>query len=156
VVSRHLQGCSPCLCRLRTDGLAPVSKYWTYRSHAGDMCLISLVVSCQQKLDFSSLLHWLLWKRSWVRTRGSVGQRDGDYVGSPSSQVQWICSNLLTTVWNVAICGPREIHMIVNHTRTEHEKCVACWLSFPLQGVHQFKSSWLSDISNRLFVTVIT
>jgi hypothetical protein len=33
--SRHLQGCSPRLCRLRTDGLAPASKYWTYRSHAG-------------------------------------------------------------------------------------------------------------------------
>jgi hypothetical protein len=33
--SRHLQGCSPCLSRLRTDGLTPASKYWTYRSHAG-------------------------------------------------------------------------------------------------------------------------
>jgi hypothetical protein len=27
VESRHLQGCSPHLCRLSTDGLAPVSKY---------------------------------------------------------------------------------------------------------------------------------
>jgi hypothetical protein len=27
VESRHLQGCSPRLCRLRTDGLAPVRKY---------------------------------------------------------------------------------------------------------------------------------
>jgi hypothetical protein len=27
VANRHLQGCSPHLCRLRTDGLAPVSKY---------------------------------------------------------------------------------------------------------------------------------
>jgi hypothetical protein len=35
VESRHLQGCSPRLCRLSTDGLAPVSKYWTYRLHAG-------------------------------------------------------------------------------------------------------------------------
>jgi hypothetical protein len=26
---------SPCLCRLRTEGLVPVSKFWTYRSHAG-------------------------------------------------------------------------------------------------------------------------
>jgi hypothetical protein len=31
VESRHLQGCSPRLCQLRT----PVSKYWTYRSHTG-------------------------------------------------------------------------------------------------------------------------
>jgi hypothetical protein len=27
VESRHLQGCSPNLCRLRTDGLTPTSKY---------------------------------------------------------------------------------------------------------------------------------
>jgi hypothetical protein len=27
VESQHLQGCSPCLCRLRTDGLAVTSKY---------------------------------------------------------------------------------------------------------------------------------
>ena len=39
--SRHLQGCSPRLCRLRTEGLAPVSKYRTYRSHAGDMGPVS-------------------------------------------------------------------------------------------------------------------
>jgi hypothetical protein len=25
--SQHLQGCSPRLCQLRIDGLAPVSKY---------------------------------------------------------------------------------------------------------------------------------
>jgi hypothetical protein len=35
VASRHLQGCSPRLCRLRTDGLASANKYWTYWSHAG-------------------------------------------------------------------------------------------------------------------------
>jgi hypothetical protein len=35
VVSRHLQGCSVLLCRLRTDELASVRKYWTYRSHVG-------------------------------------------------------------------------------------------------------------------------
>jgi hypothetical protein len=27
VASRHLQCCSFCLCRLRTDGVAPMSKY---------------------------------------------------------------------------------------------------------------------------------
>jgi hypothetical protein len=35
--SWHLQDCSPHLCRLRIDGLAPVSKYWTYWSRVGDM-----------------------------------------------------------------------------------------------------------------------
>jgi hypothetical protein len=33
-ILRFLCG-SPRLCRLRTEGLIPVSKYWTYRSHAG-------------------------------------------------------------------------------------------------------------------------
>jgi hypothetical protein len=27
VESQHVQGCSPCLCQLRIDGLAPKSKY---------------------------------------------------------------------------------------------------------------------------------
>jgi hypothetical protein len=35
VKSQHHQGCSPHLCQLRTDGLAPVSKYRMYRLHAG-------------------------------------------------------------------------------------------------------------------------
>jgi hypothetical protein len=56
----------------------------------------------------------------------------------------------------VAICGPLEIHMVLNHTRTERGKRVACWSSFFLQGVHRFKSPRLSDMSNRLFVAVIT
>jgi hypothetical protein len=55
-----------------------------------------------------------------------------DCVGSPSSRVQWICSNLLTTVWKVAICRLREIRMVVDYTRTERGKRVACWSSFPL------------------------
>jgi hypothetical protein len=41
VESQHLQGCSPCLCRWRTDGLAPASKYWTYWSNAKDMGLVN-------------------------------------------------------------------------------------------------------------------
>jgi hypothetical protein len=99
---------------------------------------------------------WLLWERSWVRTRGSVGRRAMDCVGSPSSWVQWICSNLLMTVWKIAICGPREIRMVVDHTRTERGKRVACWLGFSLQVVHRFESPRLSDMSNCLFVAVFS
>jgi hypothetical protein len=36
------------------------------------------------------------------------------------------------------------------------EAYVSCWLGFPLQGVHRFESSQLSDMRNRLFVAVIT
>jgi hypothetical protein len=48
MASQHLQGCSPRLCWLRTDGLTPTSKYWTYRLHASDMGLVSLVACHQQ------------------------------------------------------------------------------------------------------------
>jgi hypothetical protein len=37
VESRLFQGCSSHLCQLRTDGLASVSKCWTYWSHTRDM-----------------------------------------------------------------------------------------------------------------------
>jgi hypothetical protein len=40
--------------------------------------------------------------------------------------------------------------------RLEWEAYVACWSGFPLQGVHRFESPRLSDMSNRLFVAVIT
>jgi hypothetical protein len=59
-----------------------------------------------------------------------------DYVESPSSRGQWICLNLLTATQKVVICGPREIHMVDGHMRTEHEKSVACCSGFPLHGVY--------------------
>jgi hypothetical protein len=39
-ILRFLYG-SPCLCRLMIEGLVLVSKYQTYRSHAGDMSPVS-------------------------------------------------------------------------------------------------------------------
>jgi hypothetical protein len=46
--------------------------------------------------------------------------------------------------------------MVVDHTWTEHGKRVTCWLGFSLQGVHQFESPRLSDMSNGLFVAVFS
>jgi hypothetical protein len=37
-------------------------------------------------------------------------------------------------------CGPCEIRMVLDQTRTERGNRVTCGSSFPLQGVHQFKS----------------
>jgi hypothetical protein len=75
-----LGGCSLRLCRLRTDGLAHMSKYWTYRSHAGDISPISLIACYRQKLGLSLLLLWL-----------RVGEKlDGDaQIGQPTC---WGCS----------------------------------------------------------------
>jgi hypothetical protein len=131
VTSWHLQGCTPHLCQLRTDGLAPASKYWTYQSHTGDMDPVSLVASCQQKLVFSPLPYWLLWERSWVQTRGSDGRWAMDYVGSPASRGQWICIILLMTSRKVAMHWPREIRMVWDHTQIERGMCVVCWSGFP-------------------------
>jgi hypothetical protein len=46
--------------------------------------------------------------------------------------------------------------MVIDHTWTERGKCVACGSDFPLQDVHRFESPRPSDMSNRLFVAVIT
>jgi hypothetical protein len=47
-------------------------------------------------------------------------------------------SSIVNDVQRVAICGPHEICMVLDHTRTESEKRVMCWSDFPLQGVHRF------------------
>jgi hypothetical protein len=67
VESWHLQGCSSRLCRLSIVGLAPMSKYWTYRSHAGDMGPVSLVVYHWQILGFAPTASKLAQERNWVR-----------------------------------------------------------------------------------------
>jgi hypothetical protein len=33
--------------------------------------------------------------------------------------------------------------MVEGHTRTKRGKRVACWSSFPLEGVHRFESPWV-------------
>jgi hypothetical protein len=83
-------------------------------------------------------------------------QRTVDCVMSPSSREQWDCSTLSMT------------HERLPRTRTTHRKhtpdvrglaqeaYVAYWSGFPQQGVHRFDSPRLSDMSNRLFVAVIS
>jgi hypothetical protein len=153
MASRHLQGCSPHLCRLRIDGLPHASKYGMYRSHTGDICPISLVTYRQHTLGLSTPLQWLCWKRNWGGSRGPLNRAE---------RWSWEhfflravhLSNPIDNSWKVSIGGPREIRMIEGHTWTECRKRVACWSNFPLQGVHQFESSRLSDMSNQLFVAI--
>jgi hypothetical protein len=83
-------------------------------------------------------------------TRKSISQRVGDVVKSSFFSGIVTLSNSIDDSQKVAICGLREIRMVEGHMQIEHEKHVACWLSFPLQGVHQFKSPQLSNISNHL------
>jgi hypothetical protein len=153
-ILRFLCG-SPRLCWLRTEGLVPMSKYWTYRSHAGDMSPVSLVAYHRQKLDLNLLLHWLAWERNWVQTRRSVSRRAMDCVGSPFLGSSGIRPNRSMT------------HERLPRTETTHRKrasgvhglaweaYVSYWLGFPLQGVHRFELLWLSHMRNCLFVTAI-
>jgi hypothetical protein len=127
--------------------VSPVSKYWMYRSHAGDVGPVILVPWRQHRVALPPLLQWLVQERNWVRTRRSVNRRAVDCVGSPFSQEQWLCPSLLMISWKVAIRRPREIHMIEGHKQTEREKRVVCRSGFPLQGVHRFESPWLLDMS---------
>jgi hypothetical protein len=156
MASQHLQGCSPHLCQLRTDGLAPMSKYWMYRSHAG-------VYGPSKPSNRMSTKAWLFPTASLA----IVGERmsTDPWIGQP--MCCGLCRepffsgvvDLFKSVDDCAkgsICGPREICMVLDHMWTERGKHVACWSGFPLHGVHRFESSWLSDMSNRLFVVVIT
>jgi hypothetical protein len=83
VKSQHLQGCIPRLCRLRTDRLTPVSKYWTYRSHVGDICPVSLVACCWYMFGF---LHYFI---GCLRKETEYGPEDR------SAGVLWIMSGVL-------------------------------------------------------------
>jgi hypothetical protein len=56
-------------------------------------------------------------------------------------------SNSVDISQKVVIREPREIRMVKDHTWTEHEKRVACWSDFSLQGVHRFESPRLLDMS---------
>jgi hypothetical protein len=65
-----------------------------YRSHAGDMGLVSLVAYHRQILSFVPTSSRLAQERNWAWTHGSVSQRAVDYVGSPFSLEEWPCSTL--------------------------------------------------------------
>jgi hypothetical protein len=141
VESRHLYGCSPRLCRLRTGGLTYVNKYWTYRSHAGDMGLVSIVVGCRRRVALPPTA-------SMAGSEEKLGM-DPRINGSGSVQRYW---KLRKRVPHTGIA--RRKHM-PDIRRLAWEAYVSCWSGFPLQGVHWFELSRLSDMSNRLFVTVI-
>jgi hypothetical protein len=116
VESRYLQGCSPCLCQLRTDELVSTSKYWAHRSHAGNVVPVSLVACHRQKLGLSLLLPWLAWERNWIRTRRLASRCAVNYIRSHFFlRSSGICLNLSVThkrllcvdhvryIWSMAI-----------------------------------------------------
>jgi hypothetical protein len=144
---------APHVCRLRTDGLAPTSKYWTYRSHTGDMGLVSLVIYCQQVLGLSALLQWLCWERNWggsyTTTQSGWEVESGALFLRSSAYVQpcwWLTKGCYTrTTWDTYGLGP--------YVDWAWDACDML-IGFSLQGVHWFESPRLLDMSNCLFAVV--
>jgi hypothetical protein len=86
----------------------------------------------------------------------------------PKTTIRPVCLWLLRLLLRVGVCfnfvGTSERlfytydvrYMVQDHTQIKREGCMVCWSGLPLQGVHRFESLQLSDMSNRLFVAVIT
>jgi hypothetical protein len=133
-VSRHLQGCSPRLCRLRIVRLPPMSKYRTYRSRVGDMGPVNLVVGHRQELGLRPMLHWLVQERSWVRTSGSINRRAVDCVGRPFSREQWDLSKSIGVSRKVATYGDRPWEAYTERTWTGVGSVRVVLVKFTLAG----------------------
>jgi hypothetical protein len=147
---------SPRLCRLRIEGLVPMSKYWTYQSHTGvygpskpsslpstegGFTPIASMAALGEKLDTDP----------WISQPACCGLcREPFYSGAVAlSIVVDDFTKRLSHTWTARRKRTRGVRGLV---RVAY---VSCWSSFPLQGVHRFESLWLSDMSNRLFVTAI-
>jgi hypothetical protein len=89
-----------------------------YRSHAGDMGPVNLVVDRRQELGLYPLLHWLVWERSWVQTRGSVSRCAVDCVGSHFSREKWDMSKSTGASRKVATYGDRPQEAYARRTWT--------------------------------------
>jgi hypothetical protein len=137
-ILRFLCG-SPRLCQLRSKGLVPVSKYWTYWSHAGDMGPVSVVA-------YSSINIWLkctasmvvLWEKlrrvpratqpGWEVESGALFLGSSEFI-----QLCWV------SVKGCHVKGPPIESVRVSYVDWcgKHTH----WSGFPLQGIHRFKSS---------------
>jgi hypothetical protein len=64
---------------------------------------------------------------------------------------QWPCLTLLTTTWMVTIRWSRKIRMVWDHTQTEREMRVVCWLGFPYRVYinlnHRDSRIWVTTCS---------
>jgi hypothetical protein len=154
VASRHLQGCSPHLHRLRTNGLAPVSKYWMYRSHTGDMGPISQVACCRQMSDFlHCFIGWLGRETRYGPTDQTIG-----VLWIVSGVIFWSSDSVQLYWWLAKCCYMWTTCDTYGRGPYVYRAWKACGVlvRFPLKGVHQFESPRLSDMSKCLFMAVFT
>jgi hypothetical protein len=147
---RHLQHCSPYLCRLRTDGLAPASKYGTYWSHAHDISLVNRCsIFINRSLAQAYCFNGSIGRETGWHTCRLGSQRAADCVRSRFSRVQYDLSNSIGSAWNVATGTTHR--QCTSGVRGQAQKAYMSFVSgFPLQCVHRFELSWLLDMSNHL------
>jgi hypothetical protein len=158
-IPRFLCG-SPRLCQLRTERLVPVSKYWTYWSHAGDMSPISLLAYCWQMFGF---LHYFIgWLGREIRygptnrTTGVLWIVLGSIFLRSSDSVQlgrWLVKGY--HVWGPPVGSIRRTYMDWRRKRT----CRVGWV-FPYRmyidsnrrdsWIWVTACSWLAASSNLL------
>jgi hypothetical protein len=126
LVSQHLQGCSPHLCRLRTDVLVPVSKYWMYRLHVDDMGPVSLVACRRQMLGFTPTAS-LVGSREKLGTDPRIGQPTCCGLCQKSFFSGAVALlNSIDDLWKVAMYEDCPQKAYVRHTWTNELSCNWC------------------------------
>jgi hypothetical protein len=135
---QHLQCCSPCVYRLRTEGLVPVSKYWSYWSHIGDMGPVNRY--SQSATDAYLYNHC--------------------FNGCEEREIGWIPTDRSVSVlrcWREhfflgAVALSKAIYEYAKgwHVRLVMSTYMSCVSGFLQQDVHRLESLWLSDMINRL------
>jgi hypothetical protein len=145
---------SPRLCQLRTEGLVPGSKYWTYWSHASDMGPTNLVTCCRQMFGFHYCFNVCVGRETGWWTCGSLS-RAGVVSGALFLGSSRVGPTLLVACERLPRTGTTSRKRTPGVRGLAWETYVSCWSDFSLQGVHRFNSPWLYDMSNHLFVVVI-
>jgi hypothetical protein len=158
VASRHLQGCSPHQCRLRTDMLALTRKYWTYRSHGsvyGPSKSMLPVVNTDGLAPVRK--YWTYRSYAGVYGPSKPSSLLSTYVGlKRTASVVVLGEKLRQVPWATQLGWEVALEALFLGSSASVQLCWFSVKGFPLQGVHWFKSPQLSDMSNRLFVAVFT
>jgi hypothetical protein len=153
--SRHLQGYSPRLSQLRTDGLAPVSKYWTYWSHTGvygpsnpsnlpstegGFAPTASLAGSGEKLSMDIRISqpscWgLCWEPFLIRNSGSVRRcwrwcERLLYVNHVRYVWSWTIRGLsMESVWRVGQGFPCRVYIDSNHRDSQIWETACLWQS---------------------------
>jgi hypothetical protein len=145
----------PHLCQLRIEGLVPVSKYWTYQSHAGvyrpskPSSLMSIEGGFIPNASMAAFGE-KLGTDLWISQSACCVVSEALFLWSSGSvHCCWWLRERFSHTWTIHRKHTQGVRGLAP------EAHMSCCSGFPLQGVHRFESPWLSVLSNRLFVAAI-